>query len=97
MLNFYSIIPPLAAIMGAAITKRIIPSLVLGLLAGTLLQSGGSLLGSVLLAGQALAGVVSEESHAYIILFLFSFGALAEIFKVGGGISGFAKLTEPYI
>lgn len=97
MPNFYSIIPPLAAIIGAAVTKRIIPSLVLGLLAGTLLQSGGSLLGSVLLAGQALAGVVSEESHAYIILFLFSFGALAEIFKVGGGISGFAKLTEPYI
>ncbi|SDD68455.1 transporter, NhaC family [Sporomusa acidovorans] len=32
-----------------------------------------------------------------IILFLFGFGALAEMFKVGGGISGFAKITEPYI
>lgn len=97
MLTFYSIIPPLAAIVGAAVTKRIIPSLVLGLLAGTLLQSSGSPIGAALLAGQALAGVVADESHAYIILFLFGFGALAEMFKVGGGISGFAKMTEPYI
>jgi len=97
LLSFYSIIPPLAAIVGAAVTKRIIPSLVLGLLAGTLLQAGGSPIGAVLLAGQALASVVADESHAYIILFLFGFGALAEMFKVGGGISGFAKITEPYI
>ncbi|WP_091748831.1 hypothetical protein [Propionispora vibrioides] len=75
MLDSCSIIPPLAAIIGAAITKRIIPSLVLS---DTLLQSCGNLLGSVLLAGQALAGVVSEENHTYIILFLFSFGALPE-------------------
>lgn len=96
MLDFYSIIPPIAAIVGAAVTKRIIPSLVLGLLAGTFLKSG-NLLGSVLLAGETLAGVVADESHAYIILFLFGFGALAEMFKVGGGISGFAKLSAPYI
>jgi len=97
LLDFYSIIPPLAAIIGAAVTKRIIPSLVLGLLAGTLLQAGGNPIGAVLLTGQALASVVADESHAYIILFLFGFGALAEMFKVGGGISGFANMTEPYI
>lgn len=95
--TFWAVIPPVAAIVGAATTKRIIPSLLLGLLAGAFIKSGGNPLGGILAAGEYLAGVVAEESHAYIILFLFAFGALAEIFKIGGGISGFAKTAEPYI
>lgn len=95
--TFWAIIPPVAAIVGAATTKRIIPSLLIGLLAGALIKSGGSPLGAILAAGEYLAGVVAEESNAYIILFLFAFGALAEIFKIGGGISGFAKTAKPYV
>ena len=48
-------------------------------------------------AGNYLAGVVADPDNAYIILFLFCFGALAEILKLGGGISGFAKAVKPYI
>lgn len=77
--TFWAIIPPVAAIAGAAITKRIIPSLLIGLLAGTFIKSDGNPLDGMLTAGEYLAGAVAEESHAYIILFLFAFGALAEI------------------
>ncbi len=96
-MDYFSIIPPIAAIIGAAVTKRIIPSLVFGLLAGTLLKAGGSTIDGVISAGEYLARVIADEERAYIILFLFGFGALAEIFKVGGGISGFAKVTDRYI
>lgn len=95
-MTWFSIIPPVVAIIGAALTKRIIPSLVLGLLAGTLLKSGG-LIQTFLLAGDYLTKSVATQENAYIILFLFCFGALAEIFKVGGGISGFAKNAERYV
>ncbi|HMM22484.1 MAG TPA: Na+/H+ antiporter NhaC family protein [Selenomonadales bacterium] len=92
-----SIIPPIAAIIGAALTKRIIPSLTVGLLAGAFIKAGGNPITGVVGVGEYLASVVADENHAYIILFLFGFGALAEMFKVGGGISGFAKTVEPYI
>lgn len=93
---FYSIVPPIVAIIGAMVTKRIIPSLISGLLAGAFLKSG-SLIGTIALASSYLAKVIANEDNAYIILFLFCFGALAEIFKVGGGIAGFAKKAEGYV
>jgi len=94
--HYYALLPLAAAVIGAAITKRIIISLAFGLLIGTLLKSK-SILGMILFAGDSLAGVVSDKTNAYIILFLFCFGALAEIFKTGGGISGFATAIKPYI
>lgn len=91
-----SILPLLAAVLGAALSKRIIPSLVGGLLVGALIKSG-SLLGMFTSAGNYLVGVLSDRGNAYIVLFLFSFGALAEIFKVGGGITGFANKVKPFV
>ena len=91
-----SILPLLAAVLGAAISKRIIPSLVGGLLVGALIKSG-SLIGMFTSAGNYLVGVLSDKGNAYIVLFLFSFGALAEIFKVGGGITGFANRVKPFV
>ncbi len=90
-----SLLPLVVAIAGAAITKRIIPALVGSLLVGTLIKTGSGL-GMFTSAANYLAGVVANKDNAYIILFLFSFGALAEIFKVGGGISGFAQRVERY-
>ncbi|MDT8903396.1 Na+/H+ antiporter NhaC family protein [Anaeroselena agilis] len=96
-MDAFSVVPPIAAILGAAVTKRIIPSLVVGLLAGAVIKSGGNPLTGAVIAGEYLSRVVADENHAYIILFLFGFGALAEMFKVGGGISGFAKAVDPYV
>lgn len=96
-MDYFSVIPPIAAIVGAALTKRIIPSLLLGLLAGAVLKANGSVIGGFISAGEYLSRVIADEERAYIILFLFGFGALAEMFKVGGGISGFAKATGPYV
>lgn len=90
-----SILPLIIAVIGAAITKRIIPSLVAGLLVGSFVKTY-SFIGTFLTAGDYISTVASEKDNVYIILFLFCFGALAEIFKVGGGISGFAKKAENY-
>ncbi len=93
---FYSIFPPVIAIIGAMLTKRIIPSLLLGLLTGTFLKTK-TVLGTIYSAGTYLADIVGNKENAYIILFLFSFGALAEMFKLGGGISGFARRVEKHV
>ncbi|VBB09071.1 Hypothetical protein LUCI_4357 [Lucifera butyrica] len=96
-MDYLSVIPPIAAILGAAVTKKIIPSLVFGLLAGSIANAGWSLTGGLLAAGNYLSRVIANPDHAYIILFLFSFGALAEMFKAGGGIAGFSQAAAPYV
>lgn len=94
--SYIAVLPLVAAIIGAAVSKRIIPSLVCGLLIGTFIKSK-SLIGMFIVAGNYLSGVLSDRGNAYIIMFLFCFGALAEIFKLGGGISGFANRVAPYV
>jgi Na+/H+ antiporter NhaC len=41
--------------------------------------------------------LISIQESAYIVLFLFAFGSLSEIFKVSGGIKGFAGLADRYV
>lgn len=90
---YVALIPPLVAILGAALTKRIIPALAGGLLAGTFVLTR-SFTGTFLLAGDQLAAVVANPANAFIILFLFCFGSFSEILVAGGGISAFAQAAQ---
>ena len=95
-MQWISLIPPLVTLILAIYSKRIIPSLALGLLIGSMLVSS-SLLGGIMKAGDYIIGSFASEDNAYIILFLFLLGALAEIFKVSGGIKGFSLLAGKYV
>jgi len=94
-LGWLSLGPACVTLLAAILTKRIIPSLVLGLLAGCVLLTG-SLPWGVVKASETVAGALAEADSVYIVLFLFLFGALAEIFKLSGGIKGFSRLAENY-
>ncbi|MTI85891.1 MAG: Na+/H+ antiporter NhaC family protein [Firmicutes bacterium] len=96
MENWYSLIPPLVTIATAVFTKRIIPSLTLGLWVGSILLVP-SLLGGTIKASEYIVDSLASKESAYIVLFLFVFGSLAEIFKVSGGIKGFANLADRYV
>lgn len=91
-----SIIPPIVAILSATFTKRIIPSLVLGLWTGALLLKP-DIIGGTIKAVEYVANALASRENAFIILFLFSFGSLAEIISMSGGIKGFGKLAEKYV
>lgn len=94
--NFVSVLPPLVTLLTAIFTKRIVPSLTLGLLTGSFLLSP-SPLRAVIRASKYIVESLSSPESAYIVLFLFIFGALAELFKISGGIRGFAQLVEKHV
>ncbi len=92
-----SIFIPILVILLAASTKRIIPSLIIGILAGGIFLSKGNVIDGTISAIDHLLKASAGEESMYIIMFLFVFGAFGEIMKVSGGIKGFSELANKYI
>ncbi len=92
-----SVLIPLLVILFAAITKRIIPALIIGILAGGILLCNGNVLDGSIAAVDRLVKASTSEESLYIIMFLFVYGGLAEIMKLSGGIKGFANLANRYV
>ncbi len=92
-----SIIIPFIVIVLAVITKRIIPSLMIGILLGGIALANGNAVQGTVAAADHLIKAAADEESIYIIFFLFLFGAFAQIMKVSGGIKGFTKLTEKVV
>ncbi len=93
--SWLSLIPPVATLLSALLTKRIIPSLALGLITGGFLVSK-SLINGTIVSGEYIVEALASPESVYIVLFLFLFGALTEIFKISGGIKGFSILASRY-
>lgn len=94
--SWLSLVPPLVTLTMALFTKRIVTSLTLGLLVGGILVTNNILTGIVKGTEYIVSSLASKDS-AYIVLFLFLFGSLTEIFKLSGGIKGFAVLADKYV
>jgi len=94
--SWLSLIPPVATILMAVFTKRIMLSLILGIISGSLILGKGVVAGILKASDYLVASLASPES-VYIIMFLFLFGALTEIFKVSGGIKGFASFADRFV
>jgi Na+/H+ antiporter NhaC len=88
-----SIVIPIVVIIFAIFSKRIIFSLIIGILFGGILLANGDIIQGVLTAAEHIIKSAANEQSVYIIFFLFLFGAFAEIMKVSGGIKGFTKIT----
>lgn len=94
--DWLSLIPPLVTVFTAIFSKRIVPSLLLGIWTGSFLLEPNLIRGTIKAAEYITNSLAGKES-AYIVLYLFAFGALAELFKISGGIKGFARIAERYI
>ncbi len=92
-----SVLIPIAVILLAAATKKIIPSLIAGLLMGGFLLAGGNVINGMTQVSDHLIKSAANEESICIIFFLFLFGSFAEIMKVSGGIKGFTKLTQRFV
>ena len=92
-----SITVPLLVIVCATFTKRIILSLVAGILTGGILLAKGNIVQGFIKASEHIISATANEQSVYIIFFLFLFGAFAEIMKVSGGIKGFLHLTQKVV
>lgn len=92
-----SIIIPLIVIIIAVFTKKIITSLIIGILTGGLFLAKGNIIEGVLLSSEHLIKSTANEQSIYIIFFLFLFGAFGEIMKVSGGVKGFTRIASRYV
>ena len=82
-----SILPPIIAIGLALITKEVISSLLVGILAGTLIYSQGNVVGMVTSAFELMGSKIGDNVN--ILIFLGLLGALVVIVTRSGGSAAY--------
>jgi tetracycline resistance efflux pump len=96
MNTWFSLLPPLIAIAMAIWSKRIIPSLLIGLLAGSYLLHPtltGGFEGTV----EKIVGTLTDKGNLQVLLFLYLFSGLIGIVKRSGGIAAFSAKAGQHI
>ena len=94
--TFWSLVPPLVAIVLALITKEVYSSLFAGVLVGALLYRNFNIVGTVdTLVQDGLIAAVSGT--AGIFVFLVVLGAMIALINKAGGSAAFGKWAEKHI
>ncbi|GAB6098438.1 Na+/H+ antiporter NhaC family protein [Halanaerocella petrolearia] len=88
-----AILPPLIAIVLAWWTKKIIPSLLLGLLVGSYIISPGVFSGVAKMV-EYIEATFLDQGNLDVLLFLYVFSGFVGLLKLSGGIKGFNKRIE---
>lgn len=91
-----SLIPPFITIILTFKTKKLIPSLFVGVAAGAVIMSYSVPNGIISIGEYIVDGVANKES-IYTLGFLIAFGSLAELIEMAGGISGFSEKVGKWI
>lgn len=93
--GFLTILPPIIAIILALITKEVITSLLLGILAGGLIFTGGNFIACIeevfTLMGQKLG------DNSLMIMFLSLLGSLVMVINMAGGSFAYGKWASKKI
>ena len=85
--GFVSLLPPLAAVLLAIATRRVLLSLGAGLLLGALIVAQWNPVLAVRLAvGKYLFGSVWDADHGLVLAFTLLMGAMVGVVHVGGGM-----------
>ena len=91
-MTWLSVLPPLLTIALAIWSKRIIPSLVAGLLLGGYLLDR-RITGGFETAVDQIVSTLTDQESLQVLLFLFLFSGLIGIIKKSGGIQAFSALA----
>lgn len=93
--TFWSLVPPLVAIILALITKEVYSSLFIGILVGALLYSNFNLINTVdtIVIGGLMENL-SSSSNVGILLFLVILGILVALINKAGGSAAFGHWAE---
>ena len=94
--TFWSLVPPLVAIVLALITKEVYSSLFVGILVGALFYNNFNVVGTVdSVVQQGLIGAVSGT--AGIFVFLIVLGILVALINRAGGSAAFGRWAQRHI
>jgi tetracycline resistance efflux pump len=92
-LIWLSTLPPVITIVLAIWSKKILPSLLVGLLAGSYLFNP-SPAGGFETAADNIVKLLSDKSNLQVLLFLYLFSGLIGLMKKSGGIKAFSEKIE---
>lgn len=96
--TFWSLVPPVVAIVLALITKEVYSSLFLGILVGGIFYSGFSFEGTVNHIFQnGFIGVLSGSYNVGILVFLVILGAMVCLMNKAGGSAAFGRWANEHI
>ena len=92
--GFWSLLPPIAAIVLAIRTKQVYVSLGVGIWLGWLIISGGNPLTGTLATIESLVDVFADAGSTRTIMFSALVGALIVFIQKSGGVRGFILYLE---
>ncbi len=91
-----SVLPPIITIVIAIWTKKIIPSLLIGLLLGCYLLNP-TITGGFETAVDQIVKTLTDSGSLQVLLFLYLFSGLIALMKKSGGIRAFSNMAGKYI
>lgn len=91
-----SVLPPLLTIAVAIWSKKIIPSLLVGLIAGSYFLNP-TVTGGFETAVDQIVKTLTDKDNLQVLLFLYLFSGLIALIRNSGGIEAFSDLAEKHI
>ena len=93
--TFWSLLPPIIAIVLALITKEVYSSLFIGIIIGALLYSGGNIIGAI----EHFFAILSEEvaGNIGIVIFLIILGTIVALMIRAGGSKAYGDWASSAI
>ncbi len=92
--GFWSIFPPILAIILAIKTRQVFVSLLFGIWLGWVILMGGNVLSGTTATVQALVDVFKEPGNTRTIMFSCLVGALIAFIQHSGGVEGFVNVIN---
>lgn len=92
--NALVLLPPIIVLITAVVTRKLSFSLIIGLVSGATIASGGNLPNTVNLLYERILEQVTDPEALYIYLFLICVGILIAVIDRTGGAIAFAELLR---
>jgi tetracycline resistance efflux pump len=91
-----SLVPPILTIVAAVWSKKILPSLLFGLLVGSYLLNP-SIIGGFETTVESVVKTLTDKSNLQVLLFLYLFSGLITLIRRAGGIEAFSSFVSRYV
>ena len=95
--TFWSLVPPIIAIVLALITKEVYSSLFIGIFVGALIYSGGNIVNTVTHTFDVMIGSIADSWNAGILMFLVILGIIVTLMNKAGGSAAYGRWASKKI
>ena len=91
------LLPPLIVLLVSSLTKKIVPSLLVGILLAAFISQDFRLLPSLSVLVKSIQGQLFQSDNLFIFSFLLLLGALISLITLTGGTQAYAQLIKKKI